>query len=262
MNRCLTLAEAGKGFAQLTRTIYLDKGFFGTYVGEITDDGRLFLVEEGSPDRFYGYVEDDGIYVPAGIGGRTKLIDISKHGNLYLACDSGPFTYGTKIGSVSDDGTLRDSKDQRIGHITPWKKNSGGSGGGGGLGLVIGIPLAFLLVATPIGAVLLWPSLMGSSSVADASKIQLLIITVLGILVAFLAGVSGDKRPKFSESFSSMCFASWVACEVALCVSAAVMESSLGILDWVLLLTFGSLVCLGWAAAASCIAYAIIRLNR
>lgn len=245
----------------MTRRIYLDKGFFGTYVGEITDDGRLFLVEEGAPDRFFGYVESDGIYVPAGLNGRTKLLEINEHGNLYLTCDSGIFTHGTKVGSVSKEGTLYDSNGRRVGHITP-KGTGSETSGGGGLGIILGIPLLFLLVATPIGAVLLWPSLMGSSSVADASKIQLLIISVLGILAAYLAGLGSGKRPKFTESFPSMCSVSWLTCEVVLCISAAVMESSLGFLDWVLLLTFGSLVCLGWAAAASCIAYVILLIAR
>ena len=245
----------------MTRRIYLDKGFFGTCVGEITDDGRLFLVEEGTPDRFFGYVESDGIYVPAGLSGRTKLIEINEHGNLYLTCDSGIFTYGTKVGSVSKDGTLYDSNGHRVGHVTP-KGVGHETSGGGGLGIILGIPLVFLLVVTPIGAVLLWPSLMGSSSVSDASKIQLLTISVLGILAAYLAGLGSGKRPKFTESFSSMCCVSWLTCEVTLCISAAVVEASLGFFDWVLLLTFGSLVCLGWAAAASCIAYIILFITR
>lgn len=50
---------------------------------------------------------------------------------------------------------------------------------------------------------------------------------------------------KFTEAFPSMCPAFWLTCEAALCISAMVMDSPLGFLDWTLLLTFGSLLCLG-----------------
>lgn len=249
----------------MTRRSYLDEGFFGTPVGEVTDDGRLFLVGEG-PDSFFGYVEKDGVYVPAGLSSRTKLIDISDQGGLYLTCDSGAYSYGTKVGSVSERGLVYDADGRRFGQvgIGHGTRGNGDSGKGvmGGWWLIVGMPAAFLLVAAPVGAVLLWPALMGSASVSDASKVQLFVITLLGITAALLTGVGGDNRAKFTEAFPSMCFASWLACEVTLCVTATIMDSPLGFLDWALLLTFGSLLCLGWASAASCIAYLMLRAIR
>lgn len=220
--------------------VYPAKSFFGTCIGENTDDGRLFFVEEGAPDCFFGYVESDDIFVPAGLGWRNELIEISEYGNLYLTCDSDIFTYERKVESVSKDGTLYDSKSHRVGYVAP--KGAGlETIGGGGLGITLDIPPVFSLVVVSIGAVLLWPLLIGLSSVSDASKIQLLIITVVGMFAAHLVGLGRGKRSKFRESSPSMYCVSWLTREVILCISAAVMEVSLGVFDWVLLRTFGPL---------------------
>ena len=111
----------------MTRKIYLDEEFFGTKIGEITDDGRLFLGGESGRERLYGYVKQDGIYVEKGLYSREKVISFGRDGNMYLTRDEGMFTYGTKVGSLSDSGFIYDTAGRRIGEITQDDRDMGGT---------------------------------------------------------------------------------------------------------------------------------------
>lgn len=247
----------------MSRRIYLDEGFFGTEVGEITDDGRLFLVRDERPDEVFGYVETDGIYVTAGLK-RTKIIEFGEDGEMYLACDSGVYTHGTKVGSVSQSGYVYDSDGGRVGWVT---SPGGGEGrmdtsGPSAIGCVISLIAAVALVLAPLFAVANYPALLASSSVSDASKVQLIVISALGAIAALLVGVisTGDGSSRFREVYPSMLLASWATCEVTLCVSTNIIEPNpLGVLDWILLVTFGGACCLGWAAVASLVSYIALK---
>lgn len=246
----------------MSRRIYLDEGFFGTRVGEITDDGRLFLVQDGRPDEMFGYVEEDGIYVPAGLG-RTRIIEFSERGEMYLTCDSGVYKYGAKVGSVSRSGYVYDADGRRVGWVTlPDGETPSGPTGQNVVGCLVALLAVAALVLAPLFAVANYPALLVSSSVSDASKAQLVAIAVISAIAALIAGMvlMGEGSSKLREVYPGMLAASWIACEATLCVSAVIIETDpLGALDWVLLVVFGGACCLGWAAVASLVSYAALK---
>ena len=263
----------------MARIIRFEEGFFGKDVGEITDDGRILIPDGIFGTKVVGFYKEDGIYIPDGFG-RKKVIDISADGILYLTEDEGFFARGTKIGSIGEDGSMRTIGGRRIGELRVPPGDGGndvvgrslgkgaasgkfsGSSDGAGLGLVAALPAIALAVITPIGAIILFPALMGSSSVSMTSKIQLIFLAVLTIVAAALAGLPSNKKNlSLSKSLPNMITCSWIVCVLANCVITVLTEPEpLGILDWALLLIFGSLVCLGWAAAASIITFVALKI--
>ena len=190
----------------MTKRIVLDKGFFGTEVGEITDSGRLYLRQADGTSTYYGDIEPDGIYAERGWGGREKVVDISSSGNLYLARDSGVYTHGTKIGSISEDGTVRDARDRRIGEVRGWHPPIGSpEEGGGGAGITVAMVAIVIIGIMFAGAgVVFYPALLGSSSVSATSKVGIVVTTVATILTSVLAGALSSERT-VKGLFRSIC---------------------------------------------------------
>lgn len=267
----------------MARRIRLDKGFFGTDVGEISDDGRILIPDGILGKDVVGRFRDDGIYIPDGFGER-KAVDLYPDGSLHLTKDKGLFRAGTRIGAIDPDGTLRDADGRRVGELRPQRgddhddavgraisgasrfarnpKGKGGTGGHGGMGFIALLPTIGLAIITPIGAVVLFPALLESSSVSLSSKIQLIVVASAAIATAALAGaLSGEKPLRFDKALPDMITASWlVGAVLNVILSVALEPEPLGFLDWLLLLLFGSLVCLGWAAAASLIAFVVLKI--
>lgn len=138
----------------------------------------------------------------------------------------------------------------------------GGTGGQGGISLIALLPAIGLAIITPIGAVVLFPALLGSSSVSLSSKIQLIVVASAAIATAALAGTLSEERPlRFGKVIPDMITASWLVGTVLNAVLSVMLEPELlGFLDWLLLLLFGSFVCLGWAAAAPLIAFVVLKI--
>lgn len=269
----------------MARRIHFDKGFFGTDIGEISDDGRILFPDGIWGHRVVGFFEEDGIYIPDGLT-RKKVIDIYSDGSLHLTADKGLFHKGSKIGKIDPDGTLRSVEGRRVGElaeldgshstdvvgkaigasVSPASTYRGGGGGdmvsAGGAGIVVAIPAIALAMITPVGAVVLFPALLGSSSISLTSKIQLVVLAAVATVVAALVGALSKKRPlKFTENLPDMIRISWVACNVLnIIISVLTAPEPLGFFDWLLLVVFGSLMCVGWGAAASIIAFVILKL--
>lgn len=246
----------------MAKRIVLDKGFFGTEVGEITDSGRLHLKQSDGTSTYYGDIEPDGIYAERGWAGREKIVDISSSGNLYLTRDSGMFTHGTKIGSITEDGTVRDARDRRIGEIRGWRPpvsspEEGGSGIGATVTMVAIVIIGIMFAAS---GVVFYPALLGSSSVSATSKVGIIVTTVTTILASILAGALSSERT-VKGLFCSIYPASWLVSTVVFVIYSIVTDDLDG--AGIFPLVIGSaLLGLGWgfvAAGISAVVFYIVR---
>lgn len=246
----------------MTKRIVLDKGFFGTEVGEITDSGRLYLKRSDGTSTYYGDIEPDGIYAERGWGGREKVVDISSSGNLYLARDSGVYTHGTKIGSISEDGTVRDARDRRIGEVRGWHPPIGSpEEGGGGAGITVAMVAIVIIGIMFAGAgVVFYPALLGSSSVSATSKVGIIVTTAATILASVLVGALSSERT-VKGLFCSIYPASWLVSTVVFVIYSIATDDLNGA-GIFLLAIGGALLGLGWgfvAAGVSAVVFYIVR---
>lgn len=275
----------------MTRKIYLDEGFFGTKIGEITDDGRLFLRDESGRERLYGYVEQDGIYVEKGLYSKEKVISFGRYGDMYLTRDEGIFTYGTKVGSLGDLGSIYDADGRRIGEITQGDRDMGGvspsdrstrdanpdrqstvssTGTGtyaprpsdpGPVGIDPSVLIGGLLVGFfAVGGVVLFPALLGSSSVTSGSKIILLAIAAVCILAGCIAGAL-TKETKLANLYMDIYWPSWLGSELTFNILSFIYDKPNG-WEMLLLIVGGGVFSLGWAAVGAAVATAITLIVR
>lgn len=262
------------------RRIHLDKGFFGTDVGTISDDGKILIPGGIWGDKIAGFFEDDGIYIPDGLH-KKKIVDLYPDGSLHLTEDAGTFHRGTRIGSVDPDGTLRNTDGRKIGtlekpsydrkpdrvdaaigadrkskdRITVPPPRPGRFGDL--LGMVVMGGFVLLIAG---GAVVLLPALLGSDQVTGGSKLFILTVTGVSLLSSFV--VSGLTRGEsFGDTWATALAIAWVITTLAFIWLIAVFDKPTGI-ELALVTIPGIFICLGWSAAASAVSTSFVFLIR
>lgn len=237
--------------------INLNKGIFGTNIGEISDDGRIFFPDGLWGSKVVGYLYDDGIYVEDGFITKKKIVDITKDGNMYLTRDEGLFTHGTWVGSIRSDGKVFNTRGENVVNLSgdeplpmfdvPEPRVIPGPGGSGGAILFGAFAFVFVLVAIWVSLSNFFP-LLNSSSVSENSKMGL-VFTVVVMGVA--CGIAIWRSSTVKEGLLCGLGSAWVIGTLFYTLYFWVTEGHSSMADLVLLVLGSALFGLGWAIGAT-----------
>lgn len=237
--------------------IHLNKGLFGTNIGEITDDGRIFFPDGLWGSKVVGYLYDDGIYVDSGLITKKKIVDIAKDGNMYLTHDEGLFTHGTWVGSIRSDGKVFNTKGENVVDLTgdeplpihdaPEPCNFPCSGTSGGVILFGLFAAVFVLVAVWVSLSSFFP-MLNSSSISDNSKTGL-VLTV--VVMGAACGVTIWRKNTVKQGLLCGLGSAWVIGALFFTLYFWVTEGHSSMVDLILLVLGSALFGLGWAIGAT-----------
>lgn len=193
-----------------THDVYLDreKGLLADgKVATIDDDGTVRVPDTWFSDKVVAHIREDGIYVEGPGPLLKRRIARIDNGRVYSVVDEGWLTYGKLIGSVDEDGTIRDARDRRVGEISGGSPLKKGQDAGttpapsGGLFIVALAPIAALTI--PVMSQIAWASNMSVFS-NPVSALCGILFLICGVIVGTRLVENDDVK----ASFSSVLFAS------------------------------------------------------
>lgn len=101
--------------------VHLDskKGFLSDgKIARIDDSGRILVPSTWFSEKVVAYLRDDGIYVSGPGLFSMRCVARIKGNRIYSTVDEGFLTMGKLIGSIDDDGTIRDELGRKVGDIS------------------------------------------------------------------------------------------------------------------------------------------------
>lgn len=234
-------------------TIHLNEGIFGTNIGEVSDDGRIFFPDGLWGSKVVGYLYDDGIYVDGGFISKKKIVDISKDGNMYLTHDEGAFSHGTWVGTIRSDGKVFDTRGDniidlsgndplQIANVSEPRRGSRPPTSGGAV-LFLASATVFVLIAVWVSLSNFFP-LLNSSSISENSKMGLVLTT---LVMGVACGISIWRSGTVKEGLLCGLGSAWVIGVLFYTLYFLVTEGHSSLVDLVLLVLGSALFGLGWA---------------
>lgn len=190
--------------------VYLDskKGILsGGQVARIDDSGRILVPSTWFSEEVVAYLRDDGIYISGpGFMSLTRVAQIEGN-RIYSVADKGWFTYGTLVGSIDEDGTIRDASDRKVGEISggsPLKQKSevGGTGETPVLSMTVAAILIIAILSFPIMIEIAWMSNMSVFS-NPVSALCGALFLICGTAIGIKVTRNNKTKATFGEVLSS-----------------------------------------------------------
>lgn len=167
-------------------------------VASIDETGQIWIPSTWLAEKSIGYISQDGIYLNDGFGYK-RIARITSHGNIYATSDEGLLSYGSHLGSIDEDGVIRDPNGVRVGEITggsPIRKTANSDAlhkvkppTGNSIGMVIG-GAAVLMLLCAIMFIIAW-----NSSMSVFENPVSMLSAGLFVLCALFVAVSQLMKP-------------------------------------------------------------------
>ena len=136
----------------------------------------------------------------------TRVAQIEGN-RIYSVADKGWFTYGTLVGSIDEDGTIRDASDRKVGEISggsPLKQKSevGGTGETPVLSMTVAAILLIAILSFPIMIEIAWMSNMSVFS-NPVSALCGALFLICGTAIGIKVTRNNKTKATFGEVLSS-----------------------------------------------------------